>query len=103
MDQEDRKYLGREAAFPHQLQGSWVEDSDPTLVLILNGSEIFWGGGVLDYEDKGVVEFEGGFISVSVEFADQLDGYAIQLEFAGEGEMYAYNDSFASRYVRITT
>ena len=37
MDQEDRKYLGREAAFPHQLQGSWVEDSDPTLVLILNG------------------------------------------------------------------
>ena len=102
MDQEDREYLGRDAPFPHALQGSWVEDSDPTLVLILSGSEIFWGGVDKDYQDKSVVVGEDGSVSVVVDFADQLEGDELNLVATGEGDMYAFNDHLVSRYVRIT-
>lgn len=102
MDQEDREYLGREAAFPHELQGRWVEDSDPTLVLVVSGSEISRGGVDNDYVDKSVVVGEDGSVSVEVNFADQCEGDELNLIATGEGDMYAFNQNFVSRYVRIT-
>ena len=102
MTPDDRKYLGREAAFPPELQGEWVEDSDPTLVLILSGSEIVWRGDRKDYQDKTVLLHEDGSVSVTVEFADQVDsGDELNLVATSEGDMFAFSDHFASRYVRI--
>jgi hypothetical protein len=101
MASEDGGWSGREAPFPPEMQGSWVEESDPTLEVIINGSEMTWRGEHRDYQDKTIDPYEDGFRQVEVEFADQTDsGDALQLVVLPNGAMYAYNVHFVSLFVR---
>jgi hypothetical protein len=75
--------------------------SDPTLEVIINGSEMTWRGEHRDYQDKTIDPYEDGFRQVEVEFADQTDsGDALQLVVLPNGAMYAYNVHFVSLFVR---
>lgn len=85
------------------MQGRWVEQSDPTLEMIVNGSEISWRGVDRDYQDKKCTIFEDGAVGVTLEFADQIDsGDSIELITLPNGAMYAYNVHFVSLFVRVT-
>lgn len=104
MDRDDGQSLGREAPFPREMQGHWIEKSDPTLELIVNGSEISWRGVASDYLDKKFTVYEDGAIGVTLEFADQIDfGDSIELITLPNGSMYAYNVHFVSLFVRTNS
>ena len=104
MASEDVEASGREIPFPPEMQGHWVEESDPSLELIIDGSEMTWRGERRDYQDKKIGPLEDGFRQVELEFADQIDsGDAIQLALLPTGAMYAYNVHFVSLFVRADT
>lgn len=104
MAPDDGESLGRKAPFPREMQGRWVEESDPTLEVVVNGSEISWRGVDRDYQDKKFKVYEDGAVGVTMEFADQIDsGDSIELITLPNGSMYAYNVHFVSLFVRANS
>jgi len=104
MASEDGKPIEREAAFPSEMQGRWVEESEPSFEVIVNGSEITWRGIHMDYLAKKVTTHEEGWVSVEVDLADQTDsGDALNLVAWPKGDMHAFNDHGVSRFVRATS
>jgi hypothetical protein len=83
------------------MQGRWVEESEPSLVVIVDGSEISWRGVDWDYQDKKVLIHEDGPVCVTLEFPDQTDsGDAINLIAWPNGSMHAFNDHLVALFVR---
>lgn len=104
MGPDDGELLRREAPFPREMQGRWVEESDPTLEVIVSGSEISWRGVDSDYQDKKFTVYEDGALGVTLEFADQIDsGDSIELITLPNGSMYAYSVHFVSLFVRLNS
>ena len=104
MASEDGRPVGRDAEFPSEMLGRWVEESEPSFEVIVKGSEITWRGIHLDYQHKKVMAHEEGWVSVEVEFADQADsGDALNLIAWPKGDMHAFTDHGVSRFVRATS
>lgn len=103
MASEDGEWSGRKASFPEEMQGRWVEESDPSLEVVIDGSEMTWRGAHRDYKNKRVSTAEDGFRMVELEFANQTDsGDKVELIALPNGAMYACNVHFVSLFVRMT-
>lgn len=101
MASEDDERLGRETPFPQDMQGCWVEESDPTLEIVIEGAEILWGGETRDYEEKRRTEHEDGSVRITLELAGEADPEdSIEFVLLPDGSMYVFNVHFASHYVR---
>lgn len=100
MASEDGEWSGREASFPPEMQGRWVEESDPTLEVIISGSEMTWRGVARDYRDKKIYPHEDGYQPVDVDFAETDYGDPVHLVVLPTGAMYAYNVHFVSLFIR---
>jgi hypothetical protein len=103
MASEDGEWSGRKAPFPPEMQGPWVEESDPSLEVIINGSEMTWRGEHRDYRDKRIRPYEDGFRQVEVDFAETDYDDTVELVVLPNGAMYAYNVHFVSLFIRPDT
>jgi hypothetical protein len=63
----------READFPKALQGRWIYPDDSDTDVVIQGSQILWGGVPRPYVDKIVVGVEGDEILYEVFFPDNVD------------------------------
>jgi hypothetical protein len=63
----------READFPEALQGRWIYPDDSDTDVVIQGSQILWGGVPRPYVDKIVVGIEGDEILYEVFFPDNVD------------------------------
>lgn len=101
MTSDSGQSLGREAPFPLEMQGRWVEDEDRTWEVIVSGSEISWGGIDGDYQNKTFTVYEDGTIAVTLELEGEAEPEDyIQLAFLPDGSMFAHNVHFVARLVR---
>ena len=97
--------VGRDAPFPSEMQGHWVDADDPSSDLVVNGGEVSWYGQAVEYDYKLVGEDDGA-ITVSLKINDEANEDAFQrsniteLVVTPAGEFHAYNVKFASQFVR---
>lgn len=63
----------READFPEALQGRWIYPDDSDTDVVIQGSQILWGGVPRPYVDKILVGTEGDEIFYEVFFPDNVD------------------------------
>jgi len=63
----------READFPEALQGRWIYPDDSDTDVVIQGSQILWGGVPRPYVDKILVGTEGDEIFYEVVFPDNVD------------------------------
>jgi hypothetical protein len=63
----------READFPEALQGRWIYPDDSDTDVVIQGSQILWGGAPRPYVDKILVGTEGDEIFYEVFFPDNVD------------------------------
>ncbi len=83
------------------MQGSWVEESDPTLDLVVDGADLRWRGVERDYLNKTFTTHDDGTVGVTVEFPDQEADYdSLEMIVLEDGSMYAYNVHAVALYVR---
>lgn len=95
--------VGRDAAFPPEMPGCWVEESDPTLDLIVDGAHLRWRGVERDYLNKTFTTHDDGTVGVTVEFPDEEDDFdSLEMIALPNGSMYAYSVHAVALYVRPT-
>ncbi len=93
--------MERDEAFPMAVQGRWVAVSDPSLEVIVDGSEITWRGVQMDYQVKTFLLHEDGRIWVKVEFMNSKNASdTLDLMVRPDCDIYALSDQLSARLIR---
>lgn len=101
MKSDDGESLGRDAPFPREMQGHWIEESDPPLEMIVEGSDISWDGHKFEYHDKIFWTDVDGNVSITLEFDDGYGPeYSVNMIALPDGNMYVYTLRSVSLYTR---
>ena len=99
--------FGRGEPLPDAMQGLWVDIDDPSSALLVTGGEVTCFGQVVAYDYK-IIGSDDGALTVSLKVDKESDEDAFQqaniteLVITPEGELHAYNVSFASQFVPST-
>ena len=93
---------GREAPLPREMQGRWVEASDPSYEMIISDGEIVLCGEPVEYTEKIVRSEESG--ALAVEFdpdADEPHLQAITMMFYWpDGRLHTMSEHGVAELVR---
>jgi hypothetical protein len=104
MGSDDGEAMGRDAPFPREMQGRWVEESEPSMEVFVEGSGITWRGVPMDYQARRLIACADGTLAVEMDFAER-SGFRDWLMLIAwpSGDMHAYNDNMVARFVRPTS
>jgi hypothetical protein len=107
MPEGEMERLGRAEPLPDAMQGRWVDVDDPSGVLVVSGGEVTCFGQVVAYDYK-TIGSDDGALTVSLKVDNKADEDVFQqdniteLVITPEGDLHAYNVSFASQFVPST-
>jgi hypothetical protein len=97
--------LDRLAPLPHDMQGKWRDVDDASSHLMIDGGEVTCFGQVVAYDYKLVGTMDGA-LTVSLKINDEAAEDSFQraniteLVVTPDGELHAYNLTFASQFER---